>query len=202
MAKITYDDKISINENADIPAINKCQASDMNEIKSVVNQNYDELQKHSITTYLSSDISFPSSSSNYSMIEVNGSVVTGDKLQIGEKTVNGANYKGIVVGSGVSKIKINATASFRNNNQTSPMYFVLYICRLRGETAEFISRMPTLEVPINGLTDGVSISPFDYEVQEGDLFYLRMYKSIANGNCNIVGNSTERRTYITAEVVE
>ena len=42
MAKITYDDKISINENADIPAINKCQASDMNEIKNVINENYDE----------------------------------------------------------------------------------------------------------------------------------------------------------------
>lgn len=44
MAKITYVDKVTMNENPDIPAINKCQAADMNEIKNVVNSNDDELQ--------------------------------------------------------------------------------------------------------------------------------------------------------------
>lgn len=39
MAKITYVDKVTMNENPDIPAINKCQAADMNEIKTVVNEN-------------------------------------------------------------------------------------------------------------------------------------------------------------------
>lgn len=34
---INYDDKVALYENADIPAINKVQASDMNEIKSIVN---------------------------------------------------------------------------------------------------------------------------------------------------------------------
>lgn len=43
MAQITYADKSAMNENSSIPAINKCQASDMNEIKSVVNSNYTEL---------------------------------------------------------------------------------------------------------------------------------------------------------------
>ena len=42
MALITYTDKETMNENAEIPAINKCQAADMNEIKSVVNENYNE----------------------------------------------------------------------------------------------------------------------------------------------------------------
>lgn len=37
MALITYEDKSTMNENADVPAINKVQASDMNEIKNVVN---------------------------------------------------------------------------------------------------------------------------------------------------------------------
>lgn len=36
---ITYTDKQQLNANASIPAINKCQAVDMNEIKSVVNTN-------------------------------------------------------------------------------------------------------------------------------------------------------------------
>lgn len=42
MAKITYDDKIALIENADIPDINKVKSTDMNEIKSVVNENDDK----------------------------------------------------------------------------------------------------------------------------------------------------------------
>lgn len=36
---ITYANKVAINQNADIPATNKVQDTDMNEIKSVVNNN-------------------------------------------------------------------------------------------------------------------------------------------------------------------
>ena len=36
---ITYTDKVTLNQNPDIDAVNKCQASDMNEIKTVVNAN-------------------------------------------------------------------------------------------------------------------------------------------------------------------
>ena len=37
MAKITYLDKVALNENTNIPDINKVKADDMNEIKNVVN---------------------------------------------------------------------------------------------------------------------------------------------------------------------
>ena len=40
---ITYGDKSYLNQNADIPATNKVQDTDMNEIKSVVNNNANEL---------------------------------------------------------------------------------------------------------------------------------------------------------------
>lgn len=40
---ITYGDKSYLNENANIPATNKVQDTDMNEIKSVVNNNANEL---------------------------------------------------------------------------------------------------------------------------------------------------------------
>lgn len=43
MAQITYANKSTMNSNPSVPATNKCQASDMNEIKSVVNTNYTEL---------------------------------------------------------------------------------------------------------------------------------------------------------------
>lgn len=50
MALITYTNKSTMNENADIPAINKVQASDMNQIKEVVNSNYNEQQPVEITS--------------------------------------------------------------------------------------------------------------------------------------------------------
>lgn len=43
MSKITYTNKVALNENADIPNVNKITDSDMNEIKTVVNNNDDEL---------------------------------------------------------------------------------------------------------------------------------------------------------------
>ena len=39
LQNITYSDKSTMNSNSDVPAINKVQASDMNQIKSVVNNN-------------------------------------------------------------------------------------------------------------------------------------------------------------------
>lgn len=41
MGKITYDNKIQLNENANIPNNQKCRAVDMNEIKNIVNGNDD-----------------------------------------------------------------------------------------------------------------------------------------------------------------
>ena len=42
MAKVTFEDKVALNENADIPNINKCMASDLNELKASINALYDE----------------------------------------------------------------------------------------------------------------------------------------------------------------
>ena len=39
MSKITYENKEQLNTNENIPAKNKCMASDLNEIKSIVNEN-------------------------------------------------------------------------------------------------------------------------------------------------------------------
>lgn len=43
MAKITYENKVALNVNSDIADINKCNASDLNEIKNVVNNNDDNM---------------------------------------------------------------------------------------------------------------------------------------------------------------
>lgn len=41
--KLTYANKVAINENTDIPDINKVTDNDMNEIKTVVNNNDDDM---------------------------------------------------------------------------------------------------------------------------------------------------------------
>lgn len=48
MAKITYANKSALYENSDIPDINKVKASDMNEIKSCVNNNDDMLKGNAV----------------------------------------------------------------------------------------------------------------------------------------------------------
>lgn len=42
MAQITYENKTKINDNPNIPAVNKGRDVDWNEIKNVVNENYNE----------------------------------------------------------------------------------------------------------------------------------------------------------------
>ena len=74
MAQITYADKSTMNENSSIPATNKCQASDMNEIKSVVNENYNEVGD--ITTLTTTDKSSVVNAINETSGLLNGLVYT------------------------------------------------------------------------------------------------------------------------------
>lgn len=45
MSKITYTDKVTVNENPNVADVNKVRASDMNEIKRVVNANDNALNE-------------------------------------------------------------------------------------------------------------------------------------------------------------
>lgn len=75
---ITYDDKVYINQNSTIPNINKVNDTDMNEIKSVVNNNATELTNITGTllwanpnpTSSFSAQSITLSSSDYDVLEV------------------------------------------------------------------------------------------------------------------------------------
>lgn len=75
---ITYEDKQYLNQNANIPATNKVQDTDMNEIKSVVNNNATELTNitgqilwtNSNPTSSFSPQTITLSSSDYDMYEV------------------------------------------------------------------------------------------------------------------------------------
>lgn len=114
MAQITYADKSTMNSNSSIPAINKCQASDMNEIKSVVNSNYTELldainDKNIICVGLSSNtnVSVGSTWTHY-QVPINNTIAS-----IGSKLTLNTSDKRIVVGSGVNYVKVSSFAAIR-----------------------------------------------------------------------------------------
>lgn len=59
ISKITYADKVTLNENTGIDDINKVKASDMNSIKEVVNTNADELTNLSTLVNSLTNLFFP-----------------------------------------------------------------------------------------------------------------------------------------------
>lgn len=65
--KITYDDKSFLNQNSNIADVNKCNDTDMNEIKSVINNNATEVENiQNGLNYLSQNFSNSSCAQNTS----------------------------------------------------------------------------------------------------------------------------------------
>lgn len=67
--KLTYANKVAINENADIPNINKITDDDMNEIKAVVNNNDNDMitintNLTNATTYSTTEIKIGTTDNN------------------------------------------------------------------------------------------------------------------------------------------
>lgn len=71
---ITYDDKQYLNQNSDIPDVNKVNDSDMNEIKAAVNNNANELiNLQAVELFNGSTtgtVTLSDSSANYSYLEI------------------------------------------------------------------------------------------------------------------------------------
>ena len=78
MAQITYADKVKIDDNPSLPAVNKVRDVDMNEIKEVVNENDDTLQNlvadvlYSSSSGATGNLTLSSSVANYKYIEISG----------------------------------------------------------------------------------------------------------------------------------
>lgn len=75
MAKITYENKVALNVNSDIADVNKCNATDLNEIKEVVNTNDDNTTNNSNAIGNLSSLNTTSKNNLVSAInEVNGKI--------------------------------------------------------------------------------------------------------------------------------
>lgn len=131
MAQITYTDKTALNINGDIADTNKVNASDMNEIKNVVNNNYSEVgdittltttdktsvvnainelnEKNIISVGLSANtnVSVSATWTHYS-VNINNLVASlGTKL-----TLNTSTHR-VIVGDGVSYVKVSCYTLIR-----------------------------------------------------------------------------------------
>lgn len=149
---ITYGDKSYLNENANIPTTNKVQDTDMNEIKSVVNNNANELTNimgKILWNNPNPTVSFSSqtitlSTNDYDMYEVifYGSGTGADTMSSGRipKGENAFLQQVYDLGDGsqirnrsvkyVSDISLNITEGTlngnSNNTQNIPIYIIGY----------------------------------------------------------------------------
>lgn len=94
LQNITYADKATMNENASIPAINKCQAADMNEIKNVVNNN-----ANTLADYVTEQGTTTVSSTTWTYRKWNSGKVdlyaSGSKTGMTIATASGGTYYGV-----------------------------------------------------------------------------------------------------------
>ena len=101
MAKITYENKVALNVNSDIADINKCNASDLNEIKNVVNTNDDDFNTLNINVGNITQLNTTNKSSMVNAInEVNNKFNYSTEEQVIGKWTNGKPlYRKIVSGN-------------------------------------------------------------------------------------------------------
>jgi hypothetical protein len=182
MAKITYTDKVTMNENADVPAINKVQASDMNEIKNVVNQNYDEfLTKNAATFGITSNQSFTGTSEH--QIVLNKTITqAGTELSLS----NGS----VVIGNGINYIKISGQG-ICNTYTTNGLRRII----VRDKNSNIIAR--SMAYYDQDFNTNITISPVIYPVSSGDTITF----SMTNAGATTLYNSGAMDTYFTIEAL-
>lgn len=177
MALITYADKATMNENSSVPTINKVRAADMNEIKSVVNAN---ARKDIITVTRATDFTI-SQSDNYVTIPFDSSESMGTGL-----TLSGG---GVVVGSGISRVKISSKICLPSSGMTAGSKNL--VVRKNGNIVD--RAWQYLEVRNSSMSTPVRM----ISVSAGDVLTLAYY---GKQNDKIAGSSVF--TDFTVEAVE
>lgn len=162
MALITYANKVTMNENASVPAVNKVRAADMNEIKSVVNEN---AIRDVITAYLTSDITITTGGA-YVDISLNASISSGTKLTL--------NNNGIVVGSGITKVIVSAKIGLPSNKMSTGAKNI--VIRKNGSIVD----RNWLSISTTG-NNGLVLPSKLIDVQEGDVLKLGYYGAANDG---------------------
>lgn len=194
MALITYDDKVTMNENASVPTINKVRATDMNEIKNVVNKN---ARRDVITIKLTSDYTI---SANNKTEKVTGFEVYD---QVGQYLSFSNNS--IVVGSNVSHVLVSYSARTKSKTNSTNRNITYLNCSDNTDNLSYdVISQEIHNYTTNSQGDVCqrSCSPMIVPVVPGAKFYLTCY---GEAGAKVIGFSPKlgsfNTTFITVEAV-
>ena len=159
---ITYGDKSYLNQNADIPATNKVQDTDMNEIKSVVNNNANETSNNTtnidnIVNSLNGTVLYENSIGSSSTFTINDNISNYSKILITYSRTDGAQKVSTFLDIeeiGNASIPLSLVDAGGSN-------FIIYGCRISfSNTTVTISNNGAREV----LSSTASINNSGYEI--------------------------------------
>lgn len=191
---ITYDDKVALNENPSIADINKVTDDDMNEIKSVVNNNASETSTNTTnittnTTNIANLQTIATASFTTDKTSLAGGVLTFDTITRTNSKLS-LSSGGIKIGAGISKVLVSGNVFFQFNgaNQT-------YIYMAIRKNSSNVSIAIVAE-PFNNSFASIPFTPKLVNVQENDVFFIVSLDS-KSGTYRGGENS-----WLTIEVVE
>lgn len=167
MAKITYENKVALNVNSDIADINKVNASDLNEIKEVVNTNDDNMG-------LLNNLTTPNKSNLVGAInEVNNKFNYSTSEQVIGKWIDGKPlYRKTITFT--TTIKINETTSIAHNIENAKNIFIDFSASfMEANIGE--SNYMSYGLPLIGYSGNISDKVYCYVNPTDINFY-------ANGN--------------------
>lgn len=191
MAQITYGNKSAVYSNPDIPDENKVNATDMNEIKSVVNQNdSNSLYKNNSTQFIPSNDYEPSTkqyvdrsnagasfsfTGSYTLTTSNQLLALNNTIasncQDSEFTLaTGTDAGKILIGNNVNYILVSASIT-TGTEYTAGDSVELKLHRTRNGNNEIIFYGRT-RVYSASAYETIPVSPIIISVQTGDLLYL------------------------------
>lgn len=130
MAKITYENKVELNVNSNIADVNKCNATDLNEIKKVVNTNDDKVgdlaqlnttNKDNLVgaiNEIKQNIMSLSMADDQSVVDTFETDINFSRsTSVGNKLIFDSSNHSIKIGANVTKIKVSFNASVINKSR-------------------------------------------------------------------------------------
>lgn len=153
ISKIQYDDKVAINIDSTIPDINKCNASDLNEIKSVVNNNADEIPTpdNLVNVGTSVDTDYKTNIlTTKNLIPTNTNIVSKYTFNTSGSWVSNANYLTIGDENTLIKIEPNTTYTFTSDVDINKYLLARIYNFTLSKT--WISRSDAITITSNGFS--------------------------------------------------
>ena len=187
MAQITYDDKSAINVNSSVPNVNKVNASDMNEIKSVVNTNYtetnNELDKRAnyMVAVMTSSQSLASDTTT--TLNINKVIASNGNLL----SLNTSSHA-IVIGAGVHNVEISG--QFYQYTISGNGARNIYIYKNNDIVARALVVMSNPYQTVGSQSKAISVT-------EGDKIYIKVNSQ--GGTMSVSENTSS--TYLYVKVI-